>query len=568
MADINNFDQAQLDIKGNGSIAVDIRLGETAGPGDTVSIMVPEEDVSINGKRIAAQVDTISALASITTTNLNGCIVEVLGNTAKGDRNGGKYLYYSTGKSGVTVDAFKIVAGPGADDYFLRVGEIRGETATGNPHLKNPYGTYYGSTTSYITGNITVDVTDAVNSGAAVVYHKDVAPPDITVTPDTVEVVAGTYSTTKGNIIVIVKTPTGIWLIYSSVTGQPINTAAPTLSLPVGHTVALPGENVTTTTGTWDDASTFLYKWYVAGVEQIGEVSNTYTVKAVDIGKAIKSSVAAENTSGQSAYVDSAEITAWHPKDESGVEMVFFANMGAESDLIGTAANDGETVLVWQDQSDNDEDASTTDASTGGTYQENEVNSIYDYIGFDGTEFMELTSTAAKSIFSNVPYGNLMVAVEDTNPTGGDAFHVCFNWSGVAGGVTRLAVGTRENSNSNFYGGTRRMDADAFTTVTSTLTSGYHIVEVEADWSGGNVTLYVDGVSADTDTIATSGNSETGVSDNPATIMANQTAGLKATGNLVAAVAVAPSSQMTAKSRARLSRWMGTAIGVSVTLAE
>lgn len=61
----------------------------------------------------------------------------------------------------------------------------------------------------------------------------------------------------------------------------PVNTVAPSVSLPALYEV---GEVATCDPGTWTNANTFEYQWYIRGVAIAGATSNTYTLLGADLG--------------------------------------------------------------------------------------------------------------------------------------------------------------------------------------------------------------------------------------------------------------------------------------------
>ncbi len=121
-------------LRGDASTQIALTIGRQGRVGvdpDVVVLNVPEEYAEIDGKRLSTlEISTVADIASISTRNLNNRVVRVLGGTTIGDGLGGDYYYRSTGKSGVTVDGYKLIAGPGADDYLERLSGINGNSVS------------------------------------------------------------------------------------------------------------------------------------------------------------------------------------------------------------------------------------------------------------------------------------------------------------------------------------------------------------------------------------------------------------------------------------------------------
>jgi len=63
-------------------------------------------------------VATVADLATSRARTANGGVVTTTGHLAVGDNGGASYIYYRTGRSGVTIDGNVFIAGPGTEDYW------------------------------------------------------------------------------------------------------------------------------------------------------------------------------------------------------------------------------------------------------------------------------------------------------------------------------------------------------------------------------------------------------------------------------------------------------------------
>ena len=83
----------------------------------------------------------------------------------------------------------------------------------------------------------------------------------------------------------------------------PVNTITPVIS-----GTALVGNTLTSTTGTWTSdtgVTGYLYQWTRDGINISGATNNTYTLVFADRVRTIRCKVAATDTDGTSAYVNS-----------------------------------------------------------------------------------------------------------------------------------------------------------------------------------------------------------------------------------------------------------------------
>lgn len=117
--DLYTWDGDDLQIQGDGT-GVAFSIGD-AGGNDSFNVRVGEHNFSIASKRTGTQVGLVAELETLVTTNLSSRIVHVAGQTTLGDTGAGHYLYYATGKTGVTIDGFNFVTAVGVDDYFKRL---------------------------------------------------------------------------------------------------------------------------------------------------------------------------------------------------------------------------------------------------------------------------------------------------------------------------------------------------------------------------------------------------------------------------------------------------------------
>lgn len=89
----------------------------------------------------------------------------------------------------------------------------------------------------------------------------------------------------------------------------PINVVAPVIS-----GTALVGNTLTSTTGTWSSdtgVTGYLYQWTRDGVNISGATNSTYTLVSADLNTSIICKVAATDTDGTSAYVNSNSLVVY-----------------------------------------------------------------------------------------------------------------------------------------------------------------------------------------------------------------------------------------------------------------
>lgn len=89
----------------------------------------------------------------------------------------------------------------------------------------------------------------------------------------------------------------------------PINVVAPVIS-----GTALVGNTLTSTTGTWtSDTSVtgYLYQWTRDGINILGATNSTYTLVSADLNTSVICKVAATDTDGTSAYVNSNSLVVY-----------------------------------------------------------------------------------------------------------------------------------------------------------------------------------------------------------------------------------------------------------------
>lgn len=114
--DTDGLRTGHFKIRGATGIPCTIEFGRS----EQDSINFPTEYLfTIAGQRVAARVDVLADLANLNTTNLNDCLVIVLGHLAKTDGKGAYYIYFSTGRP-ASPDEFYEVTGPGTDDWYKR----------------------------------------------------------------------------------------------------------------------------------------------------------------------------------------------------------------------------------------------------------------------------------------------------------------------------------------------------------------------------------------------------------------------------------------------------------------
>jgi hypothetical protein len=128
-----------------------------------------------------------------------------------------------------------------------------------------------------------------------------------TTTSPAITVPVSTAATVPVSTAATVPVSTAATVPVSTAATVPVSTAAVTPSQPA-LTGSLPtitgattvGSTITATTGTWlgSPTPTFTYAWY-RGTELIpGEVSNTYIIKAADVGRSINCRITATNSEG------------------------------------------------------------------------------------------------------------------------------------------------------------------------------------------------------------------------------------------------------------------------------
>ncbi len=66
-----------------------------------------------------------------------------------------------------------------------------------------------------------------------------------------------------------------------AVVPPPVNLVAPTVSVPALYEI---GATATCTTGTWSNATSYTYQWYIRGVAITGATSSTYQLLGADLG--------------------------------------------------------------------------------------------------------------------------------------------------------------------------------------------------------------------------------------------------------------------------------------------
>ena len=89
----------------------------------------------------------------------------------------------------------------------------------------------------------------------------------------------------------------------------PVNTVAPVIS-----GTALVGNTLTSTTGTWTSdtgVTGYLYQWTRDGVNISGATNSTYTLVSADLNTSVTCKVAATDTDGTSAYVNSNSLVVY-----------------------------------------------------------------------------------------------------------------------------------------------------------------------------------------------------------------------------------------------------------------
>lgn len=443
---------------------------------------------------------------------------------------------------------------------------IYGVSDAGDLQLDRVGGRWYGSAASPITGNLTVDLTGAKTSGVAVVFHYGTSAPIITTT-EVVESITGEYQT-GSNLIYVTRTPSGVIINYAPALGVPANSVTPAITsyteksgTYAGLDVPFANETMTSSDGTWSSDPTLAYQWFVDDVAVSGETSTTYTPTVNDAGLEIFCRVTATNTFG-SATADTVAIACWHPKDVVGVKIVHLGNRGVES-ATGVPSTDGANAAIWLDGSGLGNDADTSPGKEP-VFSESEIHGS-SAVAFDGVDqYMRHSGADALDVFRDVGYGYLFAVSEDTDPTGGDDYHIIAGWNGAS--ATRLQIATKQIT-AGFQVGARRLDSDGFVSTVSAHAAGWHVITGEAAWSDGDLNLRVDGTQTATTTFTTSGNtpdtasSGSRVGSNTGTSFFNPM-------NLAGLVVASADTAMTSKSIARIERHLGLLANLDIALDE
>ena len=125
--------------------------------------------------------------------------------------------------------------------------------------------------------------------------------------------------------------------LISSDGASPVNTVAPVIS-----GTALVGNTLSSTTGTWTSDTGvigYLYQWTRNSVAISGATSSTYTLVSEDRLTTIRCQVAATDTDGTSAYVNSNALTERTIENFKAMVAADSGVFEAESCLITTITN-------------------------------------------------------------------------------------------------------------------------------------------------------------------------------------------------------------------------------------
>lgn len=208
----------------------------------------------------------------------------------------------------------------------------------------------------------------------------------------------------------------------------PVNTVAPAIS-----GTPLVGETLTSTTGTWDDASSHLYQWRRDGVAIAGATASTYVMTPADCADCdITCAVAGVGPGGTSAYVESSNAIAFVPQTHLPSLRAIMRSDTGVLDGSGNPITNGGFVGTWQDQSGGARHVTQANAARRPIYAASDPDFLgAPSIAFDGTDdglFRSSFSTGGSLDTSGYTIGYVMIA-ENFSVT---SLSICTDYTGGA----------------------------------------------------------------------------------------------------------------------------------------
>ena len=319
------------------------------------------------------------------------------------------------------------------------------------------------------------------------------------------------------------------------------------------------------------------YQWYVDGSPVIGETNNTYIIKTRDIGCDIRC---------DALGLQSNILTCWHPRDENGAEMILVANEQLFTDTAGTSLSTGPTQTI----------ARLDDISGNGYFAQRGSAFGYESVTFDSpsnptnnwqirlqtsspsnsASYFDINGTTSDpgDIFRNKQYGYLISGCRATNPSSvsqGGSHRVAWFGAGTTESNVRLGIYARRASGELFAAVSRIDDAIPAVTASSPANTNYNVLTAYGNWANGEISLRVNGVTQDTQALASSGNT----SDTRGTanrIGIREPSGLISTqqqfvgGRFNSVFAITPNSPLTPSALSRLERFAGLLGGLNIPL--
>ncbi len=309
----------------------------------------------------------------------------------------------------------------------------------------------------------------------------------------------------------------------------------PTLPVITGPATNMPGDVLT---------STVAHQWYANNVAIAGEAGTSYTLRLADAGKTI----------GQ--RVPSQDRVVRLASSLPGLNGYFSARAGL-LDGSGNPAANGAALATWQDLSGGAHHAAQTTAGFRPAYNN---AGAFPFVQFDGTDdFLELTGGSLAN-FRNKAHGIMILALSDTNRSGGSSTHYAMQYTTPSGGTnSRIALATRSGGD-NFRAQGKTLDADAGVSSASVASAdGFFVLTCKIDWNLGRLRLRKDSLQPGLDvTLTTAGNTS---DTDSATATIGKGSTLLAAYQIACIITAAPSSEWSAADLAYAERLAGQHIG-------
>jgi hypothetical protein len=182
------------------------------------------------------------------------------------------------------------------------------------------------------------------------------------------------------------------------------------------------------------------------------------------------------------------------------------------------------SMVCWPLRSSQNYGSGTTAFSLGGLGTFNGTLTNGPTWGVDGVTFDASTKhinvPSAAGVYNGQGAGWSVVAVIDTDRTGGDITHTTLTASIGGGTGGRVSINTKNVGSNQFAAGGRRLDADSFVSSTANSTNQRTYLENRSDWNAGSVQLVVNGT-AQTSAAYSSGAGNTSATDSQAVMMGN-----------------------------------------------